>query len=271
MRAPPSKKSVKKPSNPPPVPTRLRNQRVMGPVMAGGALVATTAPEPITWGLILVILGLIGVIGYLISVNMRDVSRPAYGTASAPLAPLAPISSSYGSMSAPIVVTMDAPRSNPYDDPYSPPLKNDGFYFPPDSADVRGLPVMVNQMAVPARAGVPINVKTRGGANSDYIQLGLLTRERQNRTEDTSFRDPMILPLFGRRVMNGRDKYQYYTMSNTGAVNTKLPVKIGGRNCIGEYGCDELMNGGVAYVEGYNDTFQATVYENAQYSYIPYL
>ena len=79
----------------------------------------------------------------------------------------------------------------------------------------------------------------------------------------------MILPLFGRRVMNGRDKYQYYTMASMGA--TKLPIKVRGRNCINEYGCDELMNNDNVYVEGYNESFRATIYENSQFSYIPYL
>jgi len=118
--------------------------------------------------------------------------------------------------------------------------------------------------------GIPVNVQTRGYA-PDYTQLGILTRERRDRTEDTSFRDNMILPLMGRRVLNGRDKYQYYTMSNTGAVNTKLPVRVRGKNCIGEYGCDELMNGDVVTVEGYNETFRATIYENSGFGYIPYL
>ena len=118
--------------------------------------------------------------------------------------------------------------------------------------------------------GVPINMQTRG-TSPEYVQMGILSRERDNKTEDTSFRDNMILPLFGRRVMTGRDKYQYYTMSNTGAVNTKLPVKIRGRNCISEYGCDEVTNNDAVYVDGYNQSFHATIYENSQFSYIPFL
>jgi hypothetical protein len=80
----------------------------------------------------------------------------------------------------------------------------------------------------------------------------------------------MILPLMGRRVMSGRDKWQYYTMSNTGNLNTKLPVSVNGRSCTGEYGCDSIMNGDTIYVEGYNDTFKATIYENNLFNYIPF-
>ena len=95
---------------------------------------------------------------------------------------------------------------------------------------------------------------------ADYSQMGILTKNE------------MILPLMGRRHMNGRDKWQYYTVSNTGGnLNTKLPVSVKGKSCTSEYGCDEMMNGDTVYVEGYNDTFKSTIYENNIFSYIPYL
>ena len=92
---------------------------------------------------------------------------------------------------------------------------------------------------------------------SQYTQVGILTR-----TND------LILPLMGRRT--GRhDKMQYYTMSNTGPINTKLPISKNGKSCTGEYGCDEITNGDTVFVEGYSDTFKATVYESGQFSYNP--
>ena len=81
----------------------------------------------------------------------------------------------------------------------------------------------------------------------------------------------MILPLMGRRNMAGRDKWQYYTMTNTGNLNTKLPISVSGKNCTSEYGCDEINNGDTIYVEGYRDTFTATIYETGTFSYIPYI
>jgi hypothetical protein len=38
-----------------------------------------------------------------------------------------------------------------------------------------------------------------------------------------------------------------------------------------EYGVDEIYGGDVIYVQGYNDIFLATIYENRGISYIPYL
>ena len=89
-----------------------------------------------------------------------------------------------------------------------------------------------------------------------YSQIGILTR------------DELILPLLGRQYMRGRDKWQYYTISNTGNLNTKLPVSVKGKSCTSEYGCDQIMNGDQIYVEVYNNTFNATVYENNMFRYM---
>lgn len=118
----------------------------------------------------------------------------------------------------------------------APPLKNEGYVL-------------------------PINISTQG-PELNYNQMGILTREQG--------KDDMILPLMGRRSSNSRDKYQYYTMSNSsGNINTKLPVSVKGRSCTSDLGCDEIFNGDSVYVEGYNDTFRATIYENALFKYIP--
>lgn len=139
-------------------------------------------------------------------------------------------------------------RNDIFNDPYSPPMKSDGIYFPRDGGDVRG---------------IPVNVQTRG-TNMSYQQVGILTRSVNNGQD-------MILPLMGRRLMTGRDKWQYYTISNTGNMNTKLPVSLNGKSCTGEYGCDDINNGDNVFVEGYNDTFRVTIYENSLFNYIPYL
>ena len=100
----------------------------------------------------------------------------------------------------------------------------------------------------------PTRIETRG-TTMQYSQIGILTK------------DGVILPLMGRQYMSGRDKWQYYTISNTGNLNTKLPVSVKGKSCTSEYGCDQIMNGDQVYVEGYNNTFDATVYENNMFSY----
>lgn len=144
-------------------------------------------------------------------------------------------------------------RRDPVHDPYAPPLKTNGYYHPPDTSDIRGMP---------HTGGIPVNIQTRG-LNTSYQQVGILTRN--NATDD------MILPLMGRKIMSGRDKWQYFTMTNTGNLNTKLPISVNGKSCTGEYGCDDINNGDVVYVEGYKDTFNVTMYENNLFNYIPNL
>ena len=175
----------------------------------------------------------------------------------------------YGQPTTIIATTTSSAQSNdPLTNLYAPPLKNDGMFFRNDipttgissimiaNNDVRGPAVSNQVISAPA---IPINIQTRGFSAS-YSQIGILTRSNGG---------DMILPLMGRRIMNGRNKLQYYSISNTGNMNTKLPISVNGRSCSGEYGCDEISNGDMVYVEGYNDTFRATVYENGLFSYIP--
>lgn len=140
-------------------------------------------------------------------------------------------------------------RHDVFNDPYAPPLKNDGLYFRSDSSDLRGHPPIQ----------VPVNIETRG-LSTQYGQVGILTsNDHQN----------LIIPLMGRRHMSGRDKWQYYTISNSGSLNTKLPVSVNGKSCTSEYGCDPIMQNDAVFVEGYKSTFNATVYENSSFQYIP--
>lgn len=138
---------------------------------------------------------------------------------------------------SPVTLTPISSRTEPLEDVYSPPLKKDG-------------------------PGLPINISSRGPETS-YTQIGILTRENS--------REDLILPLMGRKSATNRDKYQYYTMTNSaGNINTKLPISVKGKSCTSDLGCDEIFNGDAVFVEGYKDTFRATIYENVMYKYIPW-
>lgn len=128
--------------------------------------------------------------------------------------------------------------------PYQPPLRDDRA-FRNDMSDPRG---------------VPINISTRA-VDSEYRQVGLLTRMGGQE---------MILPLIGRPLYVSRDKWNFYTISDRNNM-VKLPLSHKGKSCTSEYGCDNLYNGDVVYVEGYNDTFTVTMYDNQVMRYIPFL
>ena len=126
--------------------------------------------------------------------------------------------------------------------PYVPPLRDDRA----TTMDIRG-PV------------IPINVSTQGTANAAYRQVGILTRINGPET---------ILPLMGRPLFRNRDKWQFYTISEKSNF-IKLPISVKGRSCTNEYGCDNVYNGDTVYVEGYNDAFKVTAYENSVMQYLP--
>jgi hypothetical protein len=147
-------------------------------------------------------------------------------------------------LSTPPTLAPIATRSvDTFNNPYVPPVNN----------------IDMGSIMTPIRAGVPVNVPTRG-YDANYTQVGILTR--------TTGGD-MSLPVMGRQTSYGRGKYQYYTMSNSGNFSAKLPLSVNGKSCTSEYGCDEINTGDIVYVEGYNDTFRATIYENSALAYIP--
>ena len=125
--------------------------------------------------------------------------------------------------------------------PYKAPLKDNRYYPNIDYIDK-----------------VPININT-SSINSAYRQVGIL--KRQSGTE-------MILPLIGRPLFPSRDKWNYYTISESNNM-VKLPVSYKQKSCTSEYGCDNVYTGDIVYVEGYNDTFKVTIYDNDTYKYIP--
>ena len=131
--------------------------------------------------------------------------------------------------------------------PYEAPLRDDRFFPNLLAGDIRGnIPI------------TPINVSTRA-VDAEYRQVGILTR--MNGPE-------MILPLMGRPLFTNRDKWNFYTMSNN---NIKLPVINKKKSCTDEYGCDNLYNGDTVYVEGINDAFKVTSYDNSTYKYLPFV
>jgi len=140
--------------------------------------------------------------------------------------------------------------SDPLLNPYNPPLRDERYFVP----GFNGVPP----------GAVPINVSTNIGAvDTSYRQLGILT-PLNGSSKDS------ILPLMGRPLFTNRDKWQYYTTSNQ-HNNVKLPVSRAGRSCTNEYGCDKLYNGDSVYIEGVNEAYKVTVYDNNTMKYLPFV
>jgi len=163
-----------------------------------------------------------------------------------------------------IVTEPNYPYNNLYNNLYT-SLRNSFVDSPPVND------VLTNPYEAPYRderyfvpKQVPINVSTNVGAvDTSYRQIGILTPLNGTTTNN-------ILPLMGRPLFTNRQKWQYYTISNQ-HNNVKLPISVKGKSALNDYGVDELYNGDSVYVEGYNDAFKATVYENSTIKYLPFL
>lgn len=131
-------------------------------------------------------------------------------------------------------------------DPYAAPYRDERYLVPS------------------IRNTVPINVSTNVGAvDTSYRQMGIITPLNGTSKDN-------ILPLMGRPLFTNRDKWQYYTISNQ-HNNVKLPISFKGRSALNDYGVDQIFNGDTIYVEGYNEPFKVTVYENDTIKYLPFV
>ena len=206
--------------------------------------------ENLTFGLIVVILVIICYLGYVsfyktqntnqstkIIIKPRDQEResnPAFGGLGFFIRP------NYAYTNLPGDVLMN---------PYVPPLRDERYLTP--------------ELSLTPPGRVPINVSTNVGAvDTNYRQVGIMTPLNGNNAK--------ILPLMGRPLFVNRDKWQYYTMSDQNN-SIKLPVSRNGRSCTNEYGCDKVYNGDTVYVEGYNEAFKITIYDNDTIRYLPFL
>lgn len=136
--------------------------------------------------------------------------------------------------------------------PYDPPYRDERYLVP--------------QVSYVPPGTVPINVSTNIGAVSSatsYRQMGIITPLNGTSKDN-------ILPLMGRPLFTNRDKWQYYTISNQ-HNNVKLPISFKGKSALNDYGVDQIFDGDTIYVEGYNEPFRVTVYENDTIKYLPFV
>jgi len=129
--------------------------------------------------------------------------------------------------------------------PYVPPLRDERYF---------------NTEILPGPR-IPINISTNA-IDTTYRQVGILTPANNSKGK--------ILPLMGRPLYTRRDLWQYYTMSDSNN-SIKLPIVVKGKSATNEYGVDQIYGGSRVYVEGYNEAFKVTIYDNDVIKYIPFL
>lgn len=140
------------------------------------------------------------------------------------------------------------PNKDILGNPYAAPLRDERYFVP--------------ELTYAPPNSVPINVSTTA-VDTTYRQLGILTPLNGSSKDN-------ILPLMGRPLFTRRSLWQYYTISNQ-HNNVKLPVSVKGKSGLNENGVDEIYSGDTVYVEGYNEPFKVTKYENDTIKYLPFL
>ena len=140
------------------------------------------------------------------------------------------------------------PNKDILGNPYAAPLRDERYFVP--------------ELNFSPPNSVPINVST-SAQDTTYRQLGILTPLNGSSKDN-------ILPLMGRPLFTRRSLWQYYTISNQ-HNNVKLPVSVKGKSGLNENGVDEIYSGDTVYVEGYNEPFKVTKYENDTIKYLPFL
>ena len=93
----------------------------------------------------------------------------------------------------------------------------------------------------------PFNIPTQGVPES-YQSMGIIKTP-----------DGKLLPLYGRRSISSRERYNYYTRTDT-YNPIPIPVQIKGRDCQDQVGCPELYNGDTIKLGATNETGEVTIY-----------
>lgn len=93
----------------------------------------------------------------------------------------------------------------------------------------------------------PFNIPTQG-LPENYQSMGVVKTG-----------DGKLLPLYGRRSISSRERYNYYT--RTDSYNPiPIPVQMQGRDCQDQVGCPELYNGDSVKLSATNETGEVTIY-----------
>jgi len=94
----------------------------------------------------------------------------------------------------------------------------------------------------------PFNIPTQGLAE-EYQSMGIVKTP-----------EGKLLPLFGRRCVSSRERYNYYT--RTDSYNPiPLPIEMQGRDCQDQVGCPELFNGDRVKISTLNENGEVTIYK----------
>lgn len=145
-------------------------------------------------------------------------------------------------------------------DPRFAPLPPEQSYDTPPDRGFASPPIAAGRGAY-----VPINIQTHGYPDT-FQQVGLLTTAGGSDMSATPTRT--ILPLFGRKLITNRNRWNYYTRTD-GMNPVQVPVQFKRRNCDSDNGCDEIMEGDSVGVPIMGQSYIANIYKYSTPRYLP--
>lgn len=90
--------------------------------------------------------------------------------------------------------------------------------------------------------------------NTEYQQVGVLTSNEEDK-------EPIVLPLFSRKLQHNKDRYNYYTATDKNNM-MRLPIRFDNMNCEDTVGCREIYDQDKIHIEIYKGRFfTATIYK----------
>jgi len=110
----------------------------------------------------------------------------------------------------------------------------------------------------PPRGGLtsmPINIPTQGLPDR-FQSIGIIKADNQ------------VLPLYGRRTAGSRDRWNYYTRTDT-YNPVPVPVQFGRRDCMSDTGCQEIMSGESIHIDALGKEGKTNIYQMDGPKYIP--
>jgi hypothetical protein len=135
---------------------------------------------------------------------------------------------------------------------------------------------IVNPLLPPERSyentyGIPINVPSRGFSGG-FQQVGTLYKNEVMDAGKVIGNSPetVIIPIFGRPIYPGGNKWNYYVTSDKYAM-VKMPFMYQGRKSDDQYGVNEIMDGDIINLPEYNGEFVVKIYQYDKPRYIPFI
>jgi hypothetical protein len=119
--------------------------------------------------------------------------------------------------------------------------------------------------------GIPINIETRE-SGGEFQQIGILTKNTIDNDAQIpgNNTDSNILPLYGKQLYRGSNKWFYYTETDKYKA-VKLPIIINNFDCTDDQGCPEISDGDSVLIPAYNGSFVVKLYKFNKPRYIPIL